>query len=127
MTVLLILGVAVGAFLGLHHFKVFALLPVMFLVAAGVVANGVASGLDPRTIAFGLLVAVVSPQIGYLVSSVGVSYIVAEYLRARASNRKPVLLHAMQTMIGQELRAAFELPQALPREMVALLAQMDGR
>jgi hypothetical protein len=56
-----------------------------------------------------------------------VSYIVAEYLRARASNRKPVLLHAMQTMIGRELRAAFELPQALPREMVALLAQMDGR
>jgi hypothetical protein len=127
MTVILIFGAAVGAILGLRHLKVFALVPVMLLVAAGAIANGAATGLDPRTIGFDLLVAVVSSQIGYLVTSVGVSYIVAECMRVRATNRRPVLLHAMQMMIGQELRAAFKLPQAVPREMVALLAQMDGR
>ena len=99
----------------------------MLQVAAGAVAIGVATGLDLRTIAFGLLVAVVSPQIGYLVGSVGVDYMVAEYLRVRATNQRPVLLGAMQSMIGQELRAAFELPKAMPRELVVLLAQMNKR
>ena len=85
------------------------------------------TGLDLRTIAFGLLAAVVSPQIGYSVGSVGVDYMVAEYLRVRATNQRPVLLGAMQSMIGQELRAAFELPKAMPRELVVLLAQMNKR
>jgi len=35
-----------------------------------------------------------------------------------------VFLHTMQITIGQELRTAFELPQGLPQEMVALLTQM---
>ena len=127
MTAILIFGAAVGAILGRCDFKVFALVPVMLLVAAGAVAIGVATGLDLRTIAFGLLVTVVSPQIGYLVGSVGVDYMVAEYLRARATNQRPVSLRAMQSMIGQELRAAFELPKAMPRELVVLLAQMNKR
>ena len=124
MTAILIFGAAVGAILGRCDFKVFALVPVMLLVAAGAVAIGVAT-LDLRTFAFGLLVAVVSPQIGYLVGSVGVDYMVAEYLRVRATNQRPVLLGAMQSMIGQELRAAFELPKAIPHELVVLLAQMN--
>jgi hypothetical protein len=52
---------------------------------------------------------------------------VAEYLRAHATNQRPVSLRAMQSMIGQELRAAFELPKAMPRELVILLAQMNKR
>ena len=68
-----------------------------------------------------------SPQIGYLVGSGGMDYMVAEYLRVRATNQRPVLLRAMQSMIGQELRAAFELPKAMPRELVVLLAQMNKR
>ena len=127
MTAILIFGAAVGAILGRCDFKVFALVPVMLLVAADAVAIGVATGLDLRTITFGLLVAVVSPQIGYLVGSVGVDYMVAEYLRVRATNQRPVLLRAMRSMIGQELRAAFELPKAMPRELVVLLAQMNKR
>jgi hypothetical protein len=127
MTAILIFGAAVGAILGRCDFKVFALVPVMLLVAADAVAIGVATGLDLRTITFGLLEAVVSPQIGYLVGSVGVDYMVAEYLRVRATNQRPVLLRAMRSMIGQELRAAFELPKAMPRELVVLLAQMNKR
>jgi hypothetical protein len=61
------------------------------------------------------------------VGSVGVDYMVAKYLRVRATNQRPVLLCAMQSMIGQELRAAFELPEAMPRELVVLLAQMNKR
>jgi hypothetical protein len=121
MTVILIFGAAAGGVvLGLRHLKVFALLPVILLVAAGAIAIGVATGLHPRTIAFGLLMTVLSPQIGYLVSAIGVP----EFLRARAANRIAALLSATRTAIGQELRTVFELPQELPREMAALLAQM---
>ena len=127
MLVILIFGVAVGAILGRYHFKVFALVPVMLVVVAAETARDVASGLDQRTAAFDLLMAVLCPQIGYLASGVGVSYIVAEYLRIRATGRRPVFLHAMQITIGQELKTVFELPRGLPREMVALLAQMDRR
>ena len=127
MTAILIFGAAVGAILGRCDFKVFALVPVTLLIAAGAVAIGVATGLDLRTIAFGLLVAVVSPQIGYLVGSVGVDYMVAKYLRVRATNQRPILLRAMRSMIGQELKAAFELPKAMPRELAVLLTQMNKR
>jgi hypothetical protein len=127
MTVILIFGAAAGVILGLGRFKVLGLLPVILIVAAGVIAKGVATGLEPHIIAFGVLVGVASPQIGYLVSSIGVSYIAAQYLRVRATSRRPELLHAMQTEIGQQLSTAFELPRELPREMVALLAQMNER
>jgi hypothetical protein len=121
MTVILIFGAAAGGVvLGLRHLKVFALLPVILLVAAGAIAIGVATSLNPRTIAFGLLMTVLSPQIGYLVSAIGVP----EFLRVRATNRIAALLSATRTAIGQELRTVFELPQELPREMAALLAQM---
>jgi hypothetical protein len=30
-------------------------------------------------------------------------------------------------MIGQELKAAFELPKAMPRELAVLLTQMNKR
>jgi hypothetical protein len=121
MAVILILGLVVGAVLAAGRFKVLALLPVILILAAGAVANS----LDLRTIGLSLLVAVASPQIGYLVSSIAVKYIVAEYLRIRIANRLPTLLHAMQTEIGQELRTAFELPRELPREMAALLARIN--
>jgi hypothetical protein len=121
MTVILIFGAAAGGVvLGLRHLKVFALLPVILLVAAGAIAIGVATSLHPRTIAFGLLMTVLSPQIGYLVSAIGVP----EFLRVRATNRIAALLSATRTAIGQELRTVFELPQELPREMAVLLAQM---
>jgi hypothetical protein len=122
MTVILIFGAAAGGVvLGWRHRKVFALLPVILLVAAGAIAIGVATSLNPRTIAFGLLMTVLSPQIGYLVSAIGVP----EFLRVRATNRIAALLSATRTAIGQELRTVFELPQELPREMAALLAQMS--
>jgi hypothetical protein len=121
MTVILIFGAAAGGVvLGWRHLKVFALLPVILLVAAGAIAIGVATSLNPRTIAFGLLMTVLSPQIGYLVSAIGVP----EFLRVRATNRIAALLSATRTAIGQELRTVFELPHELPREMAALLAQM---
>ena len=68
MTIILILGAATGAILGFRHLKVWALTPLIVFTAAGVVANGIAIGLDRRNMMFGLLAAVVCPQIGYLMS-----------------------------------------------------------
>jgi hypothetical protein len=75
MTVILIFGAAAGVILGLRHFKVLTLLPVILLVAAAAIADGVVGRLDPRITALVVLAAVVSPQIGYLISSIFVSYI----------------------------------------------------
>ena len=70
MTIILILGAAAGATLGFRHFKVWALAPLIIFTASGVVANGIATGLDRRNIIVSLLAAVVCPQIGYLMSFV---------------------------------------------------------
>lgn len=124
MIAIFIVGFAVGLVLGLGRFKVLTLPPVILLLGAGGVAKGIATGLHPFAIAFDLAAAIVTPQVGYLVSFVGAAYIVAGYLRLRAKRRLPVLLKAMPSVIGQELRTSFKLPQELPREMVALLAQI---
>lgn len=68
MTIILILGAAAGAILGFRHFKVWALVPLIVFAASGVVASGIATGLDRRNIILGLLAAVACPQIGYLMS-----------------------------------------------------------
>ena len=120
MLFVLIFGAAAGAILGLRPFRVFVLVPVILVAAAGAVANGFASGDDPRSIVSGLVAAVASPQIAYFVAAIA-----AHYLRSRAIVRSRTLLHAMQISIGQELRTVYELPQELPPEMVALLAQMN--
>jgi hypothetical protein len=127
MTAIAIFGAAAGVILGLCHFRVFALLPVVLIFAAGAVVGGVATGLERSSILLGLLAAVASPQIGYLASSIAVTYLIAEYLRIRATGKLPASLHAMQAEIGRELKSAFELPLELPREMAALLAQMNER
>jgi len=127
MILVLIFGAAARAFLGLRPFRVLVLAPVILLVAAGAMANGIASGHDPRTVVFGLLAAVTSPQISYFVAAIA-----AQYLRpwsigwspTRAIGWSPTLLHAMQMTIWQELRTLYELPRELASEMVALLAQM---
>jgi hypothetical protein len=124
MTLLLMFGLATGAILAFAQFKVFTLLPVILLCGAVAFANCFATGLDPPTIALGLLVAIASPQIGYLAAAIGTRYTIAEYLRVRANNRLPALRHAMQTEIGQGLRTTFELPRDLPQEIAALLARM---
>jgi len=50
---------------------VLVLAPVILLVAAGAIANGVASGHDPHTVLFGLLAAAVtSAQISYFVAAI---------------------------------------------------------
>ena len=68
MTIILILGAAGGAILGLRHFKVWALAPLIVFAASAAVANGIANGLDAGNIIVGLLAAVACPQIGYLMS-----------------------------------------------------------
>src|SRR5256885_2257339 len=40
---------------------------------------------------------------------------------------KAVTCRAVRTMIGQELRVRYEVPQDLPHEMVALLVQLNER
>ena len=122
MTVPLIFGAATGVILGLYRFKVLILAPVILLVTIGAVVNEFMTGLGPRAFAFGILAAVVALQIGYLFGLAAL-----EILRPRTNDRTPILLHAMQRAIGQELKAAFELPQELPPEMVAILSQMRPR
>jgi hypothetical protein len=119
-----IFGVLAGLVLGLGRYRVFALLPVILLVTIAAVAKGIASGLDPRTIALGTLLALASPQIGYLITIVASCFVVA-HIRIRAAKRKPELLRAMQSGIGQELSAEFEPPREIPEEMVALIARME--
>lgn len=70
MAIILILGAVAGAILGLRHYKVWALAPLIVFAASGVVANGIATGLDRRNIVLSLLAAVVCPQIGYFMSFV---------------------------------------------------------
>ena len=120
MTVVLIFGAVAGIILELGRFKILALLPVIVIVAAGAIVNGLATGLEPRIIAFGVLVAVASPQIGYLVSLAPTSPNICGYERLAGC---PVSLHAIQTEIEQPLRTKLELPRQLLREMVALRAQ----
>ena len=120
MIFVLIFGAAAGAVLGLRPFRVFVLVPVILVMAAGTIANGFAGGHDPRTMVFGLMAAVASPQIAYIAAAIA-----AQYLRSRAAGRSQTVLHAMQMTIGQELRTVYEPPRELPPEMVALLAQMN--
>ena len=40
---------------------------------------------------------------------------------------KAVARRAVRTMIGQELRARYEIPQGLPHEMLTLLVQLNER
>lgn len=68
MTIILIFSAAAGAIMGLRHFKVWALAPIILFAAAGVLANAVATGLDRRDIVLGLLMAVACPQICYLMT-----------------------------------------------------------
>jgi hypothetical protein len=127
MTAVLIFGAAAGIGLGLGRFKIFALLPAILIVAAGTFGNGLATGLELRFIGLAVLEAVVSLQIAYLVSFLIAGFITAKYLRVRATSNVPGFLHAIRTEIGRRLRTEFESPEQLPREMVALLAQMDAR
>lgn len=70
MTTVLILGAAAGAILGLSHFKVLALAPLVVLAAAGAIVTEVSNGLEPRQLTIGLFAAVACPQIGYLLGSI---------------------------------------------------------
>jgi hypothetical protein len=40
---------------------------------------------------------------------------------------KAVARRAVRTMIGQELRARYEVPQGLPHEMLTLLVELNER
>jgi hypothetical protein len=113
---LVIFGAAVGAFIALRRYTVFALAPVIILFAAGAMMSGIATGHDPGTIGVEVLGAVASPQVGYVAVSI------AAHLRAISSLR---LLQSMQAAIGQELSTAFEVPRDLPPEMAALLRKLQ--
>jgi hypothetical protein len=116
MIIILILGVSLGAIAGLRRSRVFALAPVILLIAAGAIASDGATGQDPRVVMLDLLAAVAFPQIGY---------VIAGYLSTRAIIRGPVLFRAMQTAIGDELTTLYALPQEMPLRMIGLLKQLN--
>ena len=121
MFVISIIGFLAGVILGLRC-RVFVLIPAILLVAAIAITTGVLSGLDPLALALGTMLAVASPQIGYLVT-VSVNYAAGAHLRKRAVRRKQDLLRAVRAGIGQGLKVVFELPQELPQEMTVLIAE----
>jgi hypothetical protein len=47
-------------------------------------------------------------------------------LSEHAGSNEALLLRALETAIGQELRALFELPRNLPRRLLTLLMQLDA-
>ena len=51
----------------------------------------------------------------------------SSYESDNVSRSKAVARRAVRTMIGQELRARYEVPQGLPHEMLTLLVQLNER
>jgi hypothetical protein len=51
----------------------------------------------------------------------------SSYESDNVSRSKAVACRAVRTMIGQELRARYEVPQGLPHEMLTLLMQLNER
>jgi hypothetical protein len=127
MMAVLIFGAAAGIGLGLARFKVLALLPAMLIIVAATFASGIATGLELRSIGLAVLATVVSLQIAYFVSFLAVGFVIAKFLRIRATGNVPVFLRVIRTEIGQGLRTELESPEQLPRKIVSLLAQMDAR
>ena len=123
MTIVLILGAASGAILGFRDFKVWALVPLIAFVASGVVANGIATGLDRHNIVLGLLAAVACPQIGYLISFIR-SLVTPQQLRPNGkscftigSHERDLLLSNYKNHIHNRAASALgavshELPRA---------------
>jgi hypothetical protein len=124
MFVVVLIGVLAGATLGACHYRVFALIPVILLIALCAVTTGLLSHLEGYTIAFGTLIAFASPQIGYIGSTIALRLVAAQ-LEKRAAERKLDLLLVIQARIGTELSTVFEVPRELPRPMVALIARID--
>jgi hypothetical protein len=119
---IVIFGAVGGTFLGLRQFRVVALVPVIFVVAGAAIVRGAVIGLDAHTMIYSLAAAVAVPQFAYFVAALPAGYVHLRHIRW--SSR---LLHTMQIAIGQELRSVYDLPHQLPREMVALLEQMNEK
>jgi hypothetical protein len=88
----LVIGVLVGAVLGLR-FKVFALVPVIFIALAVVALHGVARGDDFWRLAVSMIAIATSLQVGYL----GGSFVLGS---ARGVNHRTVSLPTSRGMSG---------------------------
>jgi uncharacterized membrane protein len=124
MTGVAVFGSAAGVLLALRQFKVFVLIPAVFLTIIAVLLHSLVTGIgDFRAILIDLVVGVSSVQIAYLVGTIAVEFMTPSKPRDKVTE----LLRIVRTSIGQELRTVFELPQDLPPEMVAVLARLDRR
>jgi hypothetical protein len=125
MILVTVIGFVAGTALGLRVFKVFTLVPLIMVMLVFAVGTSIAATADVR--AYYMLLAIVSPQMGYLFGIlvlVSRRYVVAQYFWARSSIQRSTMLSAARKNIGQELRATFEVPQNIPDDMLALLAQI---
>jgi hypothetical protein len=87
MIAILIFGAVAGIGLGLVRFKIFVLPPAIMIVAAGAFGSGLVSGLEFYFIGMTVLAAIVSLQIGFLLTFLAAGFVVARYLRiGSASN-----------------------------------------
>jgi hypothetical protein len=106
----LLIGALIGAVAVFARAKVGLLALVACILTVGAVTAAVRSS---HPSAFGLL-AMAAAQLSYLL----VAY-AQEYRQERASRR------AMQTAIGQELKATYEPQTALPRKIIDLVKALD--
>ena len=118
MLITLVCGAAGGVVAGFYKARIFGLAPVILLVGVVAIAYAGASGRGLPIIGLGFLAAITALQ---------VSYLIIGYLSTRTAISEPLLFHAVQQAIGNELKTLFAPPQKLPAEMIMLLERLDGR
>jgi hypothetical protein len=117
----LAIGLTVGALLGLR-FVVWVLPPTMFMMATAIATVGVVSEQTGWLIGWTIVATCVALQIGYLGGG-----LTRRIFADGKTSEELLYRRAIQSKIGEELRAQFDLPQEMPHRILALLLQLGER
>jgi hypothetical protein len=125
MIAVLWVAVAVGAACGLARLKVLALIPATAIYSMIAIIDGIVAGLGVGATTLTLFIGAAFLQLFYLIGWL----LVEEQQRPVHPRRslRPELVRAMQSVIGQELRMRYRLPQDLPQELGVRIAQLQAR
>jgi hypothetical protein len=115
MGTILLVGVAIGALLGLVRSRIAALATVILPIAAIATVKWISSA-QYSDIMIGLLAAIIVPQVCYVISG---------YLAARAAVRSPVAVRASQAAIGSGLHEIYAPPREVPLRIAVLLQRLN--
>jgi hypothetical protein len=115
MGTILVVGVALGALLGLARYRIAALAAVILPIAAVATVKWISSAQYPGVMT-GLLAAIIMPQVCYVISG---------YLATRAAVRSPVAVRASQAAIGSGLHELYAPPREVPLRIAVLLQRLN--